>query len=148
MTQLSNIMHKEHDGFFYVYFENYDDDCNCKWRKNSENENVYNIERVDILSEFRRKGFARVLLTDAIKRIAVECPQACIEILAKPEEDSGVTVENLVAFYESLGFEKHLDLKTYVNLRLYLDDSAKPDIVYDYPLYFKYVISNKDITSN
>ncbi len=33
MTQLSNIMHKEHDGFLYVYFENYDDDCNCMWRK-------------------------------------------------------------------------------------------------------------------
>jgi predicted GNAT family N-acyltransferase len=137
MTQLSNIMHKEHDGFLYVYFENYDDDCYCKWRKNSGTENVYTIERVDILSEFRRRSFARVLLMDTIKRIKVECPQACIEILAKPDEDSGVIVENLVAFYESLGFEQQLNLVTYVNLRLYLDDSVKPDTVYDNPLYFK-----------
>lgn len=137
MTNLSNIMHKKHDGSIYVYFENYDYDCNCMWRKNSAHENVYTIERVDILPEFRRKGFARVLLMDAIKRITVECPQACIEISAKPDEDSGVTVENLVAFYESLGFEKHLNLETYVHLRLYLDDSEKPDTVYDNPFYFK-----------
>jgi predicted GNAT family N-acyltransferase len=137
MTKLSNIMHKEHDGFLYVYFENYDDDCNCMWRKNSGHENVYTIERVDILPEFRRKRLARVLLMDTIKRITVECPQACIEISAKPDEDSGVTVENLVAFYESLGFEKYLNLETYVHLRLYLDDSVKPDTVYDNPFYFK-----------
>ncbi|MFL7022898.1 GNAT family N-acetyltransferase [Enterovibrio norvegicus] len=72
MTQTPKIMHKEHDGFLYTYFENYDDDCNCMWRKNSEHENVYTIERVDILPEFRRKGFARELLKDALKRIAVE----------------------------------------------------------------------------
>ena len=137
MTKLSNIIYKEQDGFLYVYFEKYDDDCNCMWRKNSSNENVYTIERVDILPEFRRKGFARELLMDTIKRIAVECPQACIEISAKPDKDSEVTVENLVAFYESLGFEKQLDLGTHVHLRLYLDDSVKPDTVYDNPFYFK-----------
>ncbi|EGA71372.1 hypothetical protein VISI1226_03940 [Vibrio sinaloensis DSM 21326] len=137
MTQLSNIMHKEHDGFLYVYFENYDDDCNCMWRKNPEHENVYTIERVDILPEFRRKGFARELLKGTLKRIAAECPQACVEITAEPDDDSGITVENLVAFYESLGFEKHLCLRSRVHLRLYLDDSVKPNTVYDHPFYFK-----------
>ena len=137
MAQLSNVMYKDHDGFLYVYFENYDDDCNCMWRKNTVHENVYTIERVDILPEFRRKGFARVLLMETLNSIEVECPQACIEISAEPDEGSEITVENLVSFYESLGFEKHLSLGSRVHLRLYLDDSVKPNTVYDHPSYFK-----------
>ena len=137
MNQLSKIMHKEQDGFSYSYFENYSDDCNCMWRKNSDYENVYTIERLDISFEFRRKGFARKLLEDAINCIKVECPKSCIEITAEPDEDSELTVENLVDFYESLGFEKYLILGGRTHLRLYLDGSVKPDTVYDYPFYFK-----------
>ncbi|MGY0552924.1 GNAT family N-acetyltransferase [Vreelandella sp. 2A-K22] len=105
--------------------------------KNPEHENVYTIERVDILPEFRRKGFARELLKDSLKRISIECPQACVEITAEPDANSGLTVRNLVAFYESLGFEKHLSLGSRVHLRLYLDDSVKPSVVYDHSFYFK-----------
>ena len=137
MDQLSNIMHKEHDGFFYEYFENYSEDCNCMWRQNSEQTNVYSIERLDILPEFRRKGLAQNLLNETLKRIAVECPKACVEITADPDADSGLTVDNLVTFYESLGFEKYLSLGSRVHLRLYLDDSVKPPTVYDNPLYFR-----------
>jgi predicted GNAT family N-acyltransferase len=136
MNQLSKIMYKEHDYFLYMYFEN-NDECSCMWRKNPEEENVYTIERVDILPEFRRKGLARDLLISTIKRITAECPQACVEISAKPDEDCGVTVKNLVVFYKSLGFEKHQCLGDRVHLRLYLDDSVKPDTVYDYEFYFK-----------
>ena len=136
MTQLPKIMYKEHPDFLCVYFENYED-CNCLWRKNSEHENVYTIERVDILPEFRRQGFARKLLINTIDRIRVECPQACVEISAKPDADSGVTVENLEDFYESLEFEKHLSLGSHVHLRLYLDCSVKPNTVFDNPFYFK-----------
>ncbi|WP_318418060.1 GNAT family N-acetyltransferase [Photobacterium leiognathi] len=138
MTQLTNIMCKEeHDGFLYVYFENYENDCNCMWRKNPEYENVYSIERVDILPQFRRSGCARKLLENTLKRISEECPQACVEITAKPDENSGLTVENLVAFYESLGFETYLRLGDRVHLRLYFDCAVKPSVVYDHPFFFK-----------
>jgi len=137
MNQLSNIMYRESNGFSYSYFENYSDDCNCMWRKVTEPENVYTIERIDILPEFRGKGFARELIKDAIKRIEAECPKACVEITAEPDEDSGISVENLVGFYESLGFEKYQNFGSRVHLRLYLDDSVKPHTVYDYPFHFK-----------
>ncbi|MBQ4864605.1 GNAT family N-acetyltransferase [Pseudoalteromonas sp. MMG013] len=137
MNLLSNILYRENHGFSYSYFENYADDCNCMWRKYPEPENVYTIERIDILPEFRRKGFARNLLKDAIKRIEAECPKACVMITAEPDDSCGITLENLVSFYESLGFEKHQNLGSRVHLRLYLDDSVKPRTVYDYPLYFK-----------
>lgn len=137
MNLLSNILYRESSGFSYSYFENYTDDCNCMWRKVPEPENVYTIERIDILPELRGKGFARELIKDAIKRIEAECPKACVEITAEPDEDSGITVENLVGFYESLGFEKHQSLGSRVHLRLYLDDKVKPDTVYDYPFHFK-----------
>ncbi|MEZ8041174.1 MULTISPECIES: GNAT family N-acetyltransferase [Vibrio] len=138
MDQLSNIMHKEHEGFFYEYFENYSNDCNCMWRQNAAHQNVYSIERIDILPEFRRKGLAKKLLSETLKRIAVECPKACVEITAEPDADSELTMENLVTFYESLGFEKYQSLGTRVHLRLYLDDSVKPREVYDNPSYFSF----------
>lgn len=137
MTKSFNIRYREQDINFYAYLESYSDDCYCMWRKKNEQKNVYSIERLDILSEFRRKGLARKLLNDAIEHIKIECPQACIEITAEPDTDSGVTIENLVAFYESLGFEKYLQLSSRVHLRLYLDDNVKPHTVYDNPFYFR-----------
>ena len=137
MKLLSNILYRESRGFSYSYFENYADDCNCMWRETPETENIYTIERIDILPEFRGNGFARELIKDAIKRIKAGCPKACVEITANPDDDSGITVENLVGFYESLGFERYQNLGSRVHLRLYLDDSVKPNIVFDNPFYFK-----------
>ncbi|GEM78896.1 GNAT family N-acetyltransferase [Vibrio superstes] len=137
MNLLSNIWYRESQGFSYSYFENYADDCNCMWRKAPEPDNVYTIERIDILPEFRGKGFARELMKDAIKRIEVACPKACVEITAEPDDGSGITIENLVGFYKSLGFEVYQSLGYRVHLRLYLDDSVKPHTVYDNPFYFK-----------
>ena len=137
MNQLSKIIYREKNGFSYSCFETNSDDCNCMWRKVTEPENVYTIERIDILPAFRRQGLARELLNHAIKYIKGECPKACIEITAEPDENSGITVQDLVTFYESLGFEKHLSLGSRVHLRLYLDDSVKPHPVYDSIFYFK-----------
>lgn len=107
------------------------------WRQNAEHKNVYSIERLDILPEFRRKGLAKKLLNETLKHIAVKCPKACVEITAEPDADSGLTMNNLVTFYESLGFKKYQSLGTRVHLRLYLDESVKPRTVYDNPSYFR-----------
>lgn len=107
------------------------------WRKAPEPDNVYTIERIDILPEIRGKGFARELIKDAIRRIEAECPKACVEITAEPDDGSEITIENLVGFYKSLGFEIYQSLGHRVHLRLYLDDSVKPHTVYDNPFYFK-----------
>ena len=110
------------------------------WRKSNEQEMVYSIERLDILPILRRKGIARKLLNKAIERITVECRQACIEITALPDDDGEVTTENLVTFYESLGFEKHQKYSSRIDLRLYLDASVKPQTVFDSPVFFRTTI--------
>ncbi|HIF9507304.1 TPA: GNAT family N-acetyltransferase [Photobacterium damselae] len=134
MNQLSDIIYTEKNGF--SSFEINNKDCNCTWRKATEPD-VYTIERVDILPEFRRNGLARKLLNHTIVHIKKACPKACIEITAKPDENSGVTVHDLVTFYESLGFERYLNLSDRVHLRLYLDHSVKPHTVYDSTSYFR-----------
>ncbi|NOI03410.1 GNAT family N-acetyltransferase [Vibrio kanaloae] len=137
MSPLSEIIYREKNGFSYFCLETDSDDCNCMWRKVTEPENVYTIERIDILPALRRQGLARKLLTHTINHVKDECPKACIEITAEPDENSAVTVQDLVTFYESLGFEKYQSFGSRVHLRLYLDNSVKPHTVYDSPFYFK-----------
>lgn len=132
------IKYKEDDGNFYVYLEKHPDDCYCMWRHNDHQVNVYSIERLDVLHQLRRNGIARNLLNAAIARIKLECSQACIEISAQPDEDSEVTKDELVIFYQSLGFEIYQNF--YLNrtdLRFYLDVSTKPEPLFDNPHYFK-----------
>lgn len=140
MNNLYNIRYKEQNGYFYLYLEDYSNDCYCMWKKNHEQEMVYSIERLDILHELRRKGLARKLLNDAIKRISVECPKACIEIIAKADKDSDITTDNLVTFYKSLDFEEYQRFESKVILRLYIDESIKPQPVFDSPCYFRVII--------
>jgi GNAT superfamily N-acetyltransferase len=131
------IKYKEEDGDFYAYLEKCCNDYYCMWRKNDQLKMFYSIERIDVLPESRRKGIARKLLSYAIKRIKAECNQACIEIIALPDEDSEVNKENLITFYESLGFEIYQNFGSKVILRLYLDESIKPQPLYDSPDVFK-----------
>ncbi|MFM5371784.1 GNAT family N-acetyltransferase [Aeromonas veronii] len=135
------IKYKEDDGYFYVYVEEYPDDCCCMWTKNVQQDNVYSIERLDVLPQFRRNGIALNLINVAIARIKVECSQACIEISAQPDEDSEVTKDNLVKFYQSLGFEIYQNFNPKrTDLRLYLDPLTKPEPLFDSPDYFKFTI--------
>ncbi|WP_369921172.1 GNAT family N-acetyltransferase [Marinomonas polaris] len=134
------IKYKEEYSDFYVYLEKHPQDCCCMWRKNNHQEMVYSIERVDVSPQLRRRGIARDLLNAAIQHITVECSQACIEISAQPDEDSEITKENLVTFYESLEFEIHQKYFLRTDLRLYLDASIKPNPLFDSPDYFKFTI--------
>ncbi|MDO6640854.1 GNAT family N-acetyltransferase [Shewanella sp. 5_MG-2023] len=131
------IKYKEVHGDFIVYLEEHPKDCYCMWRKDDHQNMFYSIERIDVLPELRRTGIARDLLNTAIEHIQVECNQACIEIIALPDESSEVTKENLVTFYVSLGFELYQDFGIKVVLRRYLDESIKPQPLYDSPDVFK-----------
>ena len=133
------IKYKEDNDYFYVYLEEYPEDCNCMWGKHFQQDKVYSIERLDVLPKLRRRGIARKLLYAAIDKIKVECNQACIEISAKPDEDCEITKEDLAVFYESLGFEIHQKYWSRIDLRLYLDASTKPTPLFDSPLYFKFI---------
>ena len=134
------IKYKEVHGDFTVYLAEYPEDCNCMWRKNEDQDMVYSIERIDVLPQLRRNGTARDLLNAAIKQIKAECSQACIEISAQPDEGSEITKENLVTFYQSLGFEIHQKYFSRTDLRLYLDASIKPNSLFDSPIYFDFTI--------
>ncbi|MFA0678728.1 GNAT family N-acetyltransferase, partial [Vibrio sp. 10N.222.51.A6] len=128
------IKYKESYGDYYVYFEQYPNDCYCLWKKNSQEEKVYSIERIDVLPQLRRRGMARELLNAAIEQIRSECNKACIEISAQPDQDSKITKESLVTFYESAEFEVYQKYRSRTDLRLYLDASMKPDPLFDSPL--------------
>jgi predicted GNAT family N-acyltransferase len=134
------IKYKEVHGDFTVYLVDYPEDCRCMWRKNEDQYMVYSIERIDVLPHLRRSGVARDLLNSAIKRIKEECSQACIEISAQPDEGSEITKEILVTFYQSIGFEIHQKYSSRTDLRLYLDSSIKPNLLFDSPEYFKFTI--------
>lgn len=133
------INKKKKDGYSYVYLEN-NNDCCCIWTKNHENKNVYSIERLNVLFELRRQGIGRYLLKKAIGQIKDECSQACIEISARPDKNSEVNIDVLVKFYESEGFEKYQNYcdNNRMDLRLYLDESIKPEPVWDSSYYFEY----------
>lgn len=133
-----SIKYKEDHDDFYVYLEEFPNDCYCMWRKNDLQAKIYSIERLDVLPQLRRRGIARKLLNAAIEHIKVECSQACIEISAQPDEDSEISKENLVIFYESLEFEIYQKYFSRTDLRLYLDASIKPTPLFDSPLYFKF----------
>jgi ribosomal protein S18 acetylase RimI-like enzyme len=70
------IKYNGNDGDFYVYLEEYPEDCYCMWRKNDNQNKVYSIERLDVLPQLRQSGIARKLLNAAIAHIKVECSQA------------------------------------------------------------------------
>ncbi|GAD90717.1 hypothetical protein VHA01S_054_00110 [Vibrio halioticoli NBRC 102217] len=133
------IIYREEHGDFYAYLEEYPRDCCCMWRKNDLDNRVYSIERLDVLLELRGQGIGRNLLTAAIQKIESECPQACIEISAKPDEDSEISKEALATFYESVNFKVHRKNLTRIDLRLYLDESLMPTQLYDNPTYFKFI---------
>lgn len=131
------IKYKEVHDDFIVYLEEHPEDCYCMWRKDDHQNMFYSIERIDVLPELRRTGIARELLNAAIENIKAECNQACIEIIALPDEGSKLTKENLVTFYTSLEFEIYQNFGLKVVLRRYLDESIKPQPLYDNPSVFK-----------
>ncbi|EIV8646533.1 GNAT family N-acetyltransferase [Vibrio parahaemolyticus] len=138
---IMTIKYKEDNGDFYVYLEEYPEDCYCMWRKNDQQDKVYSIERLDVLRQLRGNNIGRNLLNAAIARIKLECSQACIEISAQPDQDNEITEDVLVKFYQSLGFEIYQDFySNRTDLRLYLDASTKPDPLFDSPHYFKWTI--------
>jgi len=132
------IMYREEHGDFYVYLEESPSDCCCMWRKSDSINGFYTIERLDVLPELRGQGVGRNLLNTAIQHIKSECPQACIEISAQPDEDSKISKEDLAKFYESVNFEVYRNNSVRIDLRLYFDESLKPTPLYDSPEFFKF----------
>lgn len=62
------------------------------------------IEKVHVNEDSRRQGFARKLLREAIAEIKAEHPGMAIKLAADPQHDS-IELDDLVAFYESEGFD-------------------------------------------
>ena len=64
------------------------------------------IERTEVYPQFRRKGYGKRLVREAIKEIQAEKPGLEIKLVphALDKESGGLDDEQLGKFYESLGF--------------------------------------------
>lgn len=63
------------------------------------------VDGVGTAPAYRRQGFARVTLRAALERIEADFPGMPIRLSAHPQEEDGISYDDLVAFYESEGFQ-------------------------------------------
>ena len=71
----------------------------------SDGEDYILIEKIEVPPEHRGRGIARSMLREELAAMQAEHPDMPIRLSALPTESDGIDMSDLVAFYESEGFD-------------------------------------------
>ena len=68
------------------------------------------IDLVWVCPEDRKKGIGRKILVEEIEKIKTIHPDMAIKLVVEPKDEDAMDYEQLVSFYESVGFSLDMEV--------------------------------------